>query len=92
MSNKKQATLAAFGFTKSIIHRGEEVPCKIPKVTEGVTTLKCDHCSMEFVNQQGVTVHVKCKHSLNKNDTVSVRDNAFLKKVDKPDRSGEFTS
>ena len=84
MSNKKQATLAAFGFTKSIIHRGEEVPCKIPKVTKGVTKLKCDHCSMEFVNQQGLTVHVKCKHPLNINETISVHDNALLKKVDKP--------
>ena len=65
MSNKKQATLAAFGFTKSIIHRGEEVLCKIPKVTKGVTKLKCDHCSMEFVNQQELAVHVKCKHRYN---------------------------
>ena len=39
---------------------------------------------MEFVNQQGLAVHVKCKHPLNRNETVSVRDNALLKKVDKP--------
>ena len=58
----KQSTLAAFGFTKIITHRGKETNVTIPKtVSEEEFNLKCQHCMQRFKNQQGLSVHLKCK-------------------------------
>ena len=69
MSKKKQYTLAAFGFTKSITHRGEETAVDIPKVvSDEKPKLKCQHCTQEFINQQGLSVHIMCKHAATAGD------------------------
>lgn len=63
MSTKKQSTLAAFGFTKSVFHRGQETVIDIPKtVSEDEYQLECVHCLQIFKNKQGLYVHMKCKH------------------------------
>ena len=73
--SKKQATLAAFGFTKAVSHRGKETVVNIPKTTsEDEYKLKCKHCSQTFKNQQGLSVHVKCKHG---HVTTAVMDNVL---------------
>jgi len=62
--SKKQATLAAFGFTKSVLHRGTETIINIPKtVSAEEYKLKCLDCMQTFKNQQGLSVHLKCKHN-----------------------------
>ena len=69
MSKKKRYTLAAFGFTKSISHRGEETAVDIPKVVSyEKPKLNCQHCIQEFINQQGLSVHLMCKHAATAGD------------------------
>ena len=61
MSKRKQRTLAAFGFTKTIRHRGNEIRVEIPDYTEiEEKRIKCAHCEARFINQQGLSIHVKC--------------------------------
>lgn len=62
MSKKIQYTLAAFGFTKSVAHRGEVTAVDIPFVVPDELKLKCQHCAQEFRSQQGLSVHLMCKH------------------------------
>ena len=59
----KQTTLAAFGFSKTVKHRGRDIISKV--VSETVYELKCHHCMKGFKNQQGLSVHLKCKHAAN---------------------------
>ena len=62
--SKKQATFAAFGFTKSVLHKGQETAIEIPKTVsiEEKYKLKCLCCMQTFKNQQRLSVHIKCKH------------------------------
>ena len=60
----KQTTLAAFNFTKSVEHRGEQTEINIPNYI-GIETfflIKCPHCDPKFKNKQGLGVHIKCLH------------------------------
>ena len=62
--SKKQTTLAAFGFTKSVTHRGQKTTTDLPKtVSEEIHKLKCLHVMQGLKNQQGLSVHLKCKHA-----------------------------
>lgn len=65
---KKQKTLASFGFTKSVTHRGKTKEIKIPLETDVVIekpkSIQCSKCPMKFMNQQGLSVHLKCLHSV----------------------------
>lgn len=62
--SKKQSTLAAFGFTKTITHRGHDTTVDIPKkVPKETFKLTCQYCMQGFKNQQGLSVHVMCKHA-----------------------------
>ena len=62
MERRKQATLGAFGFTKKVCHRGEEKTIAIPSTPTEEPRLSCVKCRSTFKNQQGLTVHMKCKH------------------------------
>ena len=62
--SKKQRTLADFGFTKTIIHRGNEMKVDIPnRISDSPPKLKCPNCEQTFLNQQGLSIHILCKHS-----------------------------
>ena len=70
MSKKRQLTLGAFGFTKEIIHRGKKTTIEIEetvKNAEASLQIPCPNknCNQKFVNQQGLSVHLKCVHPLN---------------------------
>ena len=61
----RQTTLRRFGFKKSISHRNTPMEAKVPDFVSTVSrTIKCDHCSKLFVNQQGLSVHEKCVHGV----------------------------
>ena len=65
MSKRKQQTLEYFGFTKKIVHRGKQQEVKIPNfidAEEAIKLISCLHCSQNFKNQQGLSIHIKCKH------------------------------
>lgn len=65
MSKRKQATLGEFCFSKKVCHRDGEVDVIIPNSVEDkdvVKRIQCLHCSDKFVNQQGLSIHIKCKH------------------------------
>ena len=56
--SKRQRTLAAFGFTKSIKHRDWLVPFNIPNAVDEVThNVSCSNCDKRFMNTQGQGVH-----------------------------------
>ena len=59
---KKQRTLGAFGFTKSVSHQGEKVQLKLPDFSgpEAAKSISCAHCPQKFKNNQGYAVHLKC--------------------------------
>ena len=60
---KRQTTLAKYGFTKKIIHRESSVEVKIPNFTKAnERKIHCNFCTEKFINEQGYSVHLKCKH------------------------------
>lgn len=60
---KRQTTLGKFGFTKKINHRNTSVEVKIEDYVEvDNARIKCDFCSSKFINEQGYSIHLKCKH------------------------------
>ena len=61
---KEKATLTAFGFTKSVLHRGQETVTEMPKTVsnEAEYKLECLHCMQPFKTKQGLSAHIKCKH------------------------------
>ena len=66
MSKRKQQTLEYFGFTKKVVHRGKQQEVKIPNfidAEEAIKLISCLHCSQKFKNQQGLSIHIKCKHA-----------------------------
>ena len=68
---KKQQTLAAFGFTKTVLYRESEIKVDLPtEVTLSSANLKCLKCEKKFINQQGLSVHIKCKHPMIDNNAV----------------------
>ena len=55
---KRQKTLAYFGVTKKIKHRGENVPVHIPEEIDMVVkVLQCPKCKQRFKTHQGLGVH-----------------------------------
>ena len=58
-----QKTLASFGFTKKVTHRGKEFDGKTPENTEE-NKHGCSHCDQTFQTVQGLAICVKCKHSV----------------------------
>ena len=60
-----QKTLGAFGFTKTVFHRGKFTQVEIPNEPKEEFKLKCEHCSKRFKNAQGLGVHLKCMHFSN---------------------------
>ena len=64
MIDKKQPTLASFGFRKRTLHSGETVEVDIPKfATTDLGTYECTSCPKKFKNSQGLSVHLKFVHS-----------------------------
>ena len=60
-------TLHAFGITKSFTHRGYEEVLGMPLVVAEVATerkLECYGCYERFCNNQGLSVHLKCRHGV----------------------------
>ena len=58
-----QRTLAAFKFTKTVLHRDEQVTVSIPEVIYARdTAFQCDYCNEILKNKAGLTVHLRCKH------------------------------
>ena len=57
----KQSTLGVFGFTKTV--KGEAI--RIPKFVNSEKQKKkvCPLCNQLLMNQQGLSVHMKCKHA-----------------------------
>ena len=56
-------SIACFGFTKKVQHRGEMVNVDIPdNVEETEALLACQFCSKGLKNNQGLSVHLKCVH------------------------------
>ena len=64
ISERKQKTLAAFGFKKKVMHKAEEINVDIPKEVdlEDYFKLKCLYCPLTFNSQQGLSLHLICKH------------------------------
>ena len=62
MERCKQVTLGASGFTKKVCHRGEEKAIVIHSTPPEEPKLSCVKWSTTFKNQQGLTVHMECKH------------------------------
>ena len=61
----RQTTLGRFGFKKSISHRNGVMETKVFDFVSTMSgTIKCNHCSKLFVNQQGLSVHEKCVHGV----------------------------
>ena len=55
---RKQPRLAAFGFTKKVKHRGEEIAIQMP--LEAVETLfECENCDKSFKSRQGLAFMLK---------------------------------
>ena len=55
----RQTTLGRFGFKKSISHRNSVMEMKVPDFVSTMSrTIKYNHCSKLFVNQQGLSVLV----------------------------------
>ena len=66
MSKRKQKTLGVFGFTKKVVHRGKEEQVAIPnfvKEEEVFKVIPCLQCPQKFKTQQGLSIHIKCKHA-----------------------------
>ena len=60
----RQTTLGRFGFKKSISDRNSMMETKVPDFVSTMSrTIKGNHCSKLFVNQQG-SVHEKCVHGV----------------------------
>ena len=53
-----------FNFTQHVKHKGKQIKVDIPEFAEAYDKrgIKCTHCSQMFVNQQGLSVHIMCKH------------------------------
>ena len=61
----RQTTLGRFGFKKSISHRNSVMETKVLDFVSTMSrTIKCNHCSKLFDNQQGLSVHEKCVHGV----------------------------
>ena len=60
---KRQTTLGKYGFTKKVKRRENQVEVKIPDYANvDHYRIKCDFCDSKFINEQGYSVHLKCKH------------------------------
>ena len=61
----RQTTRGHSGFKKSISHRNSVLETKAPDFVSTMSrTIKCNHCSKLFDNQQGWSVHEKCVHGV----------------------------
>ena len=61
--SRKQATLKAFGFTRSVSQRGKATEVDIPKFAEE-KFLPCKQCNKRFKNTPGLSVHMKCRKGM----------------------------
>ena len=51
------------------LHTGVNKQPLIPKVvSDEKAKLKCQHCTQQFINQQGLSVHLMCKHAATAGD------------------------
>ena len=63
-----QPTLAAFKFTKKVTvgDGSKNVDVNLPKTVpekENIKTEACPKCDKQFVNKQGLGMHMKCAHA-----------------------------
>ena len=54
-------------FMKRVTHRGEQVEVALPMFAEENEFIKCIYCEHSFKSQQGLSLHVICKHPESKN-------------------------
>ena len=81
---KKQLTLGAFGFKKTVIHRGQSSDIKLPKFAKiEERNVNCPHCDKKFVNNQGLSVHLKCIHGNDLQKSEKNNDSIFTAKKPK---------
>ena len=58
-----QATLAAFGIKKFVMHNGKKVKVDLPMRSEqDVKMYPCGHCDKSFMKPSGLATHTKCVH------------------------------
>ena len=60
---RKQPTLAAFGFSKKVRHRGEGIAIQMP-LEAAETLFECENCEKSFKSLQGLAFHVTVMHSI----------------------------
>ena len=64
MSKRKQQALGYFGFAKKVVHREKKQEVKIPNFIDAEEVVKLISLSpRKFQNQQGLSIHIKCKHA-----------------------------
>ena len=81
---KKQLTLGAFGFKITVIHRGQSSDIKLPKFAKiEERNVNCPHCDKKFVNNQGLSVHLKCIHRNDLQKSEKNNDSIFTAKKPK---------
>ena len=64
--SKKAANSWIFWIYQKRSHRGKEQKVKIPNFIEAEETIEIIsylHCPQKFKNQQGLSIHIKCKHA-----------------------------
>ena len=76
-TKKKQKTLGAFGFTKTVKHRGEPTVVDIPNEVDVAkyNTVECANCKGRFKTNQGLGVH-KLSCVKNNTDVSKTKDGA----------------
>ena len=68
---RKQPTLAAFGSSKKVAHRGGEVAVNMPlEIIE--VLIRCDHFEKLFKSEQGLSSHKKVMHGSSNNSSVTI--------------------
>ena len=60
--SKQTSIFQCKGFSRTIKHQGQliDISMQPPKKTK---IIKCSYCDDTFKNNQGLSIHLKCKHS-----------------------------
>ena len=70
----KQKSLAFFGFTKKVEHRGQMVNVDLPNESPlDAWKIPCNYCEKKFKTNQGLSIHLKCVHPSEKYEVAPKR-------------------
>ena len=70
----KQKSLAFFGFTKKVEHRGQMVDVDLPNESPlNAWKIPCNYCEKKFKTNQGLSIHLKCVHPSEKYEVAPKR-------------------